>query len=106
MDSVISQFWVIFGLWLSLSIVYTWGIGLVPPLVIRFLIVRRPISKGWTIGTVIGFYFINTILFIILNAVIADAVESKPQIHNPIATMLIALVSYYILRKKQKHKLS
>ncbi len=102
--SIVSRFWVAICTWLALSAVYTWGIGLTPPLLIRFLIVRRPIGKWWAIGTVIGFFFINTILFIILNKVIADAVGSRPQIHNPVAMVLIAVASYFILRKKRKYK--
>jgi len=73
-------------------------------LIIRFLIVRRPISKWWAIGTAMGFFFMNTILFIILNKVIADAVGSLPRMHNPMATILIAFVSYFILRKKLRRK--
>ena len=104
-DSVASQFWVLLGTRLALSALYTWSVGLTPPLIIRFLIVRRPIGKWWAIGTAVGFFFINTILFIILNKVIADAVggQTHPQTTNPIATMLIAFVSYLILRKKAKN---
>lgn len=103
---VVSQFWVLLGSRLVLSALYTWSVGLTPPLIIRFLIVRRPIGKWWAIGTAVGFFFINTILFIILNKLIADAVGSQthPQTTNPMATMLIAFVSYLILRKKLKHK--
>ena len=102
--SLVSQFWGAICAWLALSAVYTWGIGLTPPLLIRFLIVRRPINKWWAIGTAVGFFFINTILFIILNKVIADAVGSLPRMHNPMAMILIAFVSYLILRKKLRHK--
>ena len=102
--SLVSQFWGAICAWLALSAVYTWGIGLTPPLLIRFLIVRRPINKWWAIGTAVGFFFINTILFIILNKVIADAVGSLPRMHNPMAMILIAFVSYLILRKKLRYK--
>ena len=102
--SIVSQFWGAICAWLALSAVYTWGIGLTPPLIIRFFIVRRPISKWWAIGTAMGFFFINTILFIILNKVIADAVGSLPRMHNPMAMILIAFVSYFILRKKLRRK--
>ncbi len=92
-DSVMSQVygdsWV---LTLALSALLTWGIGLTPPLLIRFLFVRRPIGKGWAIGTAAIFWFINIILF--------TALGSTSKTHG--ALLLVAWASYAILRKGHK----
>ena len=73
----------------------TWGVGLAPPLLLRFAILRRPIiSKGWVFGTVALFWFINIVIF--------TALGSTSKTHG--ALFLVALVSYVILRKGSKKK--
>jgi len=71
------------------SIVLTWGIGLAPPIVIRYAILKRPMNKWPAIGTCAAFWFFNVILF--------TALGSKSKTHA--ALTLIAFVSYWILRK-------
>lgn len=80
------------GATLIVSALFTWGIGLAPPLLIRFLFVRRPIGKGWAIGTAAIFWFINIILF--------TALGSTSKTHT--ALFLVAWASYAILRKGHK----
>lgn len=80
------------GLVLFLSFIFTWGIGLTPPLLIRFAFMRRPISKGWAIGTVALFWVFNLVLF--------TALGSQSKSHGALA--LVAFVSYAILRKGAK----
>lgn len=75
-----------------ISFILTWGIGLTPPLLIRFAFLRRPISKGWAIGTVGLFLFINIVLF--------TAMGSKSKTHA--ALFFVAWASYAILRKGAK----
>ena len=77
------------GLTLVISALITWGIGLTPPLLIRFLFIRRPIGKGWAIGTAVIFLLINIILF--------TAFGSTNKTHG--ALFLVAWASYAILRK-------
>lgn len=81
-------FWAI----LIISFVITWSVGLVPPLVIRFLIIKRPISKWATIIVITCFYIINVIFFTLLGS----------QNKHHAALFLVAMVSYYILRKSNK----
>jgi hypothetical protein len=83
-------------MWITLiiSVIFTWGIGLAPPLLIRFAFLRRPISKGWAIGTVILFGFINFVIFS------ANAAARGGRIGG--AFVLIAFASYAILRKGAK----
>ena len=92
-DAVMSQVygdsWV---LTLALSALLTWGIGLTPPLLIRFLFARTPIGKGWAIGTAAIFWFINIILF--------TALGSTSKTHGVL--FLVACASYAILRKGHK----
>jgi len=96
-DSVMSQMygesWVIT---LLLSALFTWGIGLTPPLLIRFLFLRRPIGKGWAIGTAAIFWFINIVL--------STALGNTSKTHT--ALLLVAWASYAILRKSQKKVLA
>jgi hypothetical protein len=80
------------GLVLFLSFLFTWGIGLTPPLLIRFAFMRRPISKGWAIGIVALFWVFNLLLF--------TALGSQRKSHA--ALVLVAFVSYAILRKGAK----
>lgn len=76
------------------SIVLTWGIGLAPPLTIRYAILKRPMDKWPAIGTSVFFWLINLTLFI--------ALGSQSKTHN--ALILVAFVSYWILRKAGKTK--
>ncbi|HDS05873.1 MAG TPA: hypothetical protein ENN95_02405 [Deltaproteobacteria bacterium] len=80
------------GLALFLSFLFTWGVGLVPPLLIRFAILCRPIGKGWAIGVVALFWVFNIVLF--------TALGSQSKSH--VALALVALASYAILRKGAK----
>ncbi|MDD5327841.1 MAG: hypothetical protein PHY02_08520 [Phycisphaerae bacterium] len=86
MENVLGEYW-----WITLiiSIVLTWGVGLTPPLLIRFAFLRRPISKGWAIGIVVLFWCINIVFF--------TAIGSKSKTHA--ALFLVAWASYTILRK-------
>jgi ribosomal protein L40E len=73
-----------------LSFLITWGIGLLPILIIRFLIVRRPIGKfpaGFT-----------CLVFLIFNVMLFEALGSQTKAHG--ALMLVSFVSFYILRYK------
>lgn len=86
----------IFGypLWpdLVLFFLITWSVGLVPPLLIRFLVVKKALSKAWSIGLAILFYMLNLTLF--------TALGSQSKTH--FALLLVAWVSYYILIKENK----
>ena len=72
---------------LIVSGVLTWGIGLTPPLLIRFAVLRRPLAKGWAWGIAGCFLFINLVLFV--------ALGSQNKTH--FALILVAWASYAIL---------
>lgn len=74
---------------LILSFVITWIIGLTPPLLIRFLISRKPIRKWHAIGIATGFWLVNFVIFVGL-------MGSQSKSH--FALLLIAYVSYRILK--------
>lgn len=78
-----------FALLLVLSFVITWSIGLLPPLLIRFALYRKPLTKVAAATTVGGFWLFNLVLFISLGS------QSK----SHFSLILIAFASYYILRK-------
>ena len=91
MEVAFGEYW-----WITLiiSAILTWGIGLTPPLLIRFAFLRRPISRGWAIGTVALLWIINIMLF--------TALDSESKTHA--ALFLVAWASYAILRKGVKKK--
>ena len=76
------------------SIVITWGIGLAPPLLIRYAILKRQMDKWPAIGTCNIFLFLNIIIF--------TALGSKSKTHG--ALTLVAFVSYWILHNSMKVK--
>ncbi|MBN2182244.1 MAG: hypothetical protein JW715_10045 [Sedimentisphaerales bacterium] len=86
MEDVWGEYWL---LSLIISVILTWVIGLTPPLIIRFVIARRPLSKSFSITLVVLFCFFNIVLFTILG--------SQSKTHA--ALFLVAFVSYAILRK-------
>lgn len=81
------QDWGIVLLW---YIGLTWAIGMTPPLLIRFVFMRRQMQKGWAVAIVALFLIFNFWLFI-------GVLESKSKSH--FALFLVAYVSYRILRK-------
>lgn len=79
---------------IAASFALTWGIGLVPPLLIRYAILRRPMDKWPAIGACAFFWFFNIIVF--------TALGSQSKTHT--ALTLVAFVSYWLLRKTGKAK--
>ena len=86
MEELFGEYWL---LNLILSAILTWGIGLAPPLLIRFILVRRPLSRGVSIAIVV--------LFCVFNITLFTALGSKNKTHA--ALFLVAWASYAILRK-------
>lgn len=89
MTSLYGKQW---GADLFLSFLFTWGIGLAPPLLIRFIFMRRPIGKGWAIGIAGLFWVFNIMLF--------TALGSQSKTHGALA--LVAIISYMILRYRKE----
>lgn len=89
MALVFGEHWV---LTLVLSAILTWGIGLAPPLLVRFAFMRKPMPKGGAIAFVVVFWFINIVIF--------TALGSQSKIHS--ALFFVAIASYYILRRGAK----
>jgi murein L,D-transpeptidase YcbB/YkuD len=79
---------------LVFNIVITWSIGLLPPLVFRYVILKRPIAIWPAIGTSALFWLINIFLFTIMG--------SQSKRHGALA--LIATVSCWILRQGAARK--
>jgi hypothetical protein len=80
------------GLISLVSAIATWGLGLAPPLLVRFALVRRPMGRGWAVGLVALFWMLNIVLFTTLG--------SQSESHS--ALTLVAFVSYLIPRKGSK----
>jgi hypothetical protein len=76
------------------SALFTWSVGLAPPLIIRFLIVKHPLDKPWPLVLSVVFFIFNLVLFTGLGS------ESK----GHLALFLIAWASYTIYRGPRKLK--
>lgn len=75
---------------IAVGFLITWGIGLVPPFVVRYLIARKPLGKWPAISVCVGFWFFNFFLFTILG--------STSKSHS--ALILVAAVSYWLLTRR------
>jgi len=89
MESLFGSLW---WLMIVISFVLTWGIGLLPPIIIRYVIIKKPLYRKWSICLVI--------IFLIINIIIFTALDSQSKTHA--ALYLVAITSYYILRKGNK----
>jgi lipoprotein-releasing system permease protein len=88
MEQFWSQPWPLIVLSLIFSILLTWLIGLLPVLLIRYLILHRPLSKFWSVFLASVFWLFNVVLFELLG--------SHSSTHPSL--FLIGLASYYIYR--------
>ncbi len=68
----------------------TWCVGLIPPILVRYLILSRPVGKRFAIGLCIVFWLIAAPL-------LSEALGNR--IHTGIALTLISFVSYWILHQ-------
>ena len=75
-----------------ISAILTWGIGLSAPVLIRYVFLRRPINKNPAIVIVVILYFIQLFIW--------TGLGSTNKSHAVL--LLIAYVSYQILRKRNK----
>ncbi len=69
---------------LALSIVVKWVIGLTPPLLIRYVFLKKPITKTPAIIIVSIFWFINLVIFV--------ALGSRSKTHAALFLVSIALL--------------
>lgn len=85
-----------FGLFIAviLSILFTWGLGLLIPILLRFVILKKPLSGGMALAIVAVVYLIQLSISL--------ALDSKSRTHA--ALILVAFVSYKIMRKGYKNK--
>lgn len=79
---------------LILSLVLTWGIGLTPPILIRYIFFKRSIARWLAVGICTFLWLSNIFLF--------TALGSKSKTHAVL--FIIAFVSYFILRYDTKPK--
>lgn len=84
MPDLFGQQW---GLTLLGPALITWGVGLAPALLIRFILVRRPIGDGWAL--------VVAALFLGLHYALADAFGGERPTYETL--VLIAIVSYLLL---------
>ncbi len=73
---------------LVVSFAFTWTVGLVPPLLIRYVILKSPVMHWPAIGICAFLWFANLLLFVLLGS------QSKTHL----VLLVIGLVSYKILQ--------
>jgi len=71
------------------GIIFTWGVCLIWPLLVRFAIVKKPITKSLSVCL--------SVLFLLVNLVIAYCLGSTNKTHLPL--FLVAFISYAIMHK-------
>ncbi len=91
MEILYGSYW---GLELLASFILTWLIGLTPPIVIRFIIARKPLPRCWAI--------VLAAMFLIMNIEIFTMLGSRSNTHT--ALCLVPWVSYLVLRRKSREK--
>lgn len=79
-----------------ISFIFTWGLGLLPAYLIRYKILRRPLKKRWAIPLAFIIWSIQLVVATYI-AELAGLINSKHTALN-----LVAIVSFYILVKKNK----
>ena len=80
------------------SFVFTWILGLLPAYLIRFKLSKKPLKKRFAIPIV----FIVWVVHAIISLAIKYASDSEPRLSSVLG--LVALVSYFILTKKNNEK--
>lgn len=73
----------------AVSFLLTWGIGMTPPVLIRYVLLRRPLGSRIVAGTIAGG-------FSIANIMIFTALGSTSTQHMEL--MAICIMSYFVLR--------
>ncbi len=94
MEDFWSQSVILIVLSLIYSIVLTWFIGLLPVILIRYFLIRRPLSKTSSKLLVCVFWIVNLIIFF--------ALGSKSSTHA--ALYIVGLVSYFVYRTNKSLK--
>ncbi|OHB60007.1 MAG: hypothetical protein A2167_03760 [Planctomycetes bacterium RBG_13_46_10] len=92
MEEFWSQPWPLIVLSIIFSIFLTWFIGLIPVFLIRYLILRRPLSKFWSVFLASVFWLLNIVLFTLIG--------SHSSTHASL--ILVGLASYYIYRNDKE----
>lgn len=70
------------------SLIITWSIGLLPPIIIRYVILRKPMQKRSAVIAAVILGFVNLVIFIALGSTST----------NPLPKFLIGYVTYLILQ--------
>lgn len=77
-----------------LSFVITWAIGLLPPILIRYKLAKRPLLSGEAIAACLGLLLFNVALFTVLGS----------QNRSHLVLVIIFFVSYAIMKSSAESK--
>lgn len=78
---------------LLIGTLFVYGVGIAVPALIRFVLYKKPLSKGATIGLLVVWWFV------LFTAIYFLKGENKP---NVFPIMIVLFISYGILTKKDK----
>jgi len=70
------------------SFILTWSVGLAPPLLVRFIFLRRPLGKLGALALCAAFFILSRIVFVYLGGTS----------HIPVVWSFVAIISFFILR--------
>lgn len=84
---------------LVLSVVVTWGIGLAAPLLIRYVFLRRPLSKKAASWIAAGFSFVFWMAFLVINSALGE----KPG--TGVVWIIMFFVARWIMSRGYAHEL-
>jgi hypothetical protein len=70
-----------------LPLIFAWGIGLALPTILRYLILKKPVSKKVALAISIAWYLVQLLLY-----------GSPGKTHFPL--VVISVITYYVLIRK------
>lgn len=84
----------------AVSMLITWGIGLTPPLIVRYILMKRPLDRKIATRIAASFSVLFFILFTVANGMLADGfIESKDIGRTGAVWVIIFFVSRWIMSR-------
>lgn len=80
------------------SFIFTWGLGLVIPYLVRYKVHKKQLKRRYTVPLVIFIFLFQVIISILIHEYAGDGRSPSG------ALILVAFVNYLILRRKNQDK--
>ena len=89
---------------LIISIIVFWSIALIPPLITRFLILKKPMRKYSAYTFVVLFWFVNFTVQYLAGILRQEMMGGGPPKPGMIGVFLMAIATYAILTHNKQSK--